>query len=109
MAANPPRDDGRKVNVKLIVVGLFVALLVVFALLNTHEVGVDWLFDTVSAPMILVIAISALLGLRDRVHRAQPSGGAQRLTVRSLRVRGRARAGARTGPRPARVKMRAST
>ena len=62
MAANPPHDDGRKVNVKLIVVGLFVALLVVFALLNTHEVGVDWLFDTVSAPMILVIAISALLG-----------------------------------------------
>jgi uncharacterized integral membrane protein len=62
MAANPPRDDGRKVNVKLIVVGLFVALLVAFALLNTHEVGVDWLFDTVSAPMILVIAISALLG-----------------------------------------------
>jgi uncharacterized integral membrane protein len=62
MAANPPRDDGRKVNVKLIVVGLFVALLVAFALLNTHEVGVDWLFDTVSAPMILVITISALLG-----------------------------------------------
>jgi uncharacterized integral membrane protein len=62
MAANAPRDDGRRVNVKLIVVGLFVALLVVFALLNTHEVGVDWVFDTVSAPMILVIAISALLG-----------------------------------------------
>jgi uncharacterized integral membrane protein len=62
MTANVPRDDGRKVNVKLIVVGLFVALLVLFALLNTHEVGVDWLFDTVSAPMILVIAISALLG-----------------------------------------------
>jgi len=62
MTANAPRDDGRKVNVKLIVVGLFVALLVLFALLNTHEVGVDWLFDTVSAPMILVIAISALLG-----------------------------------------------
>jgi uncharacterized integral membrane protein len=62
MTANVPHDDGRKVNVKLIVIGLFVALLVVFALLNTHDVGVDWLFDTVSAPMILVIAISALLG-----------------------------------------------
>jgi uncharacterized integral membrane protein len=67
MAANAPHgdgrhDDGRKVNVKLIAIGLFVVLLVVFALLNTHDVGVDWLFDTVSAPMILVIAISALLG-----------------------------------------------
>ena len=38
-AANPPHDDGRKVNVKLIVVGLFVALLVVFALLNTARGG----------------------------------------------------------------------
>jgi uncharacterized integral membrane protein len=62
MTANVPRDDGRKVNVKLILVGAFVALLVIFALLNTHDVGVDWLFDTVSAPMILVIAVSAVLG-----------------------------------------------
>jgi uncharacterized integral membrane protein len=62
MTANVPRDDGRKVNVKLIVIGVFVALLVVFALLNTHEVGVDWLFDTVRAPMILVITLSAVLG-----------------------------------------------
>ncbi len=62
MTANVPRDDGRKVNVKLIVIGVFVALLVVFALLNTHEVGVDWVFDTVRAPMILVIVLSAVLG-----------------------------------------------
>jgi uncharacterized integral membrane protein len=62
MTANVPRDDSRKVNVKLILVGAFVALLVIFALLNTHDVGVDWIFDTVSAPMILVIAVSAVLG-----------------------------------------------
>jgi uncharacterized integral membrane protein len=55
-------DSGRNVNVKLIVLGLLAVVLVVFALLNTHEVGVDWLFDTVSAPMILVIAISAAIG-----------------------------------------------
>ena len=36
--------------------------LVLFALLNTHEVGVDWLFNTWSAPLILVIAISAAIG-----------------------------------------------
>ena len=62
MTANVPHDDGRKVNVKLILVGAFVALLVIFALLNTHDVGVDWIFDTVSVPMILVIAVSAVLG-----------------------------------------------
>jgi uncharacterized integral membrane protein len=62
MTANVPHDDGRKVNVKLILVGAFVALLVIFALLNTHDVGVDWIFDTISVPMILVIAVSAVLG-----------------------------------------------
>jgi uncharacterized integral membrane protein len=87
MAAQPVHDDGRKVNVKLIVIGTLVALLVLFALLNTHEVGVDWLFNTWSAPMILVIAISAgvgfLIGFLVRGHFA--------------------------GPRPARVNMRAAT
>jgi len=62
MAAETARDDGRKVNVKLIMFGLLGVVLVLFALLNTHEVGVDWLFNTWSAPMILVIALSAALG-----------------------------------------------
>ena len=62
MAAQPVHDDGRKVNVKLILLGLLAAILVLFALLNTHEVGVDFVFNTWSAPMILVIAISALFG-----------------------------------------------
>ena len=77
MAAQPVHDDGRKVNVKLIVIGTLVALLVLFALLNTHEVGVDWLFNTWSAPMILVIAISAgvgfLIGFLVRGHFANRS------------------------------------
>jgi uncharacterized integral membrane protein len=55
-------DTGRNINVKLIALGAFGALLVIFAALNTHEVGVDWIFDTVSVPMILVISVSALLG-----------------------------------------------
>ncbi len=55
-------DSGRTVNVKLIALGLLAAVLVLFALLNTHEVGVDWAFDTLSAPMILVIAVSAVFG-----------------------------------------------
>ena len=62
MADDTPRDDGRKVNVKLILFGFLGVVLVLFALLNTHEVGVDWLFNTWSAPMILVIAVSAVIG-----------------------------------------------
>ena len=62
MAAQPAHDDGRKVNVKLIVIGSLAALLVLFALLNTDEGGVDWVLNTWSAPLILVIAISAVVG-----------------------------------------------
>ena len=62
MVDDTVHDDGRKINVKLIVLGLLGAILVLFALLNTHEVGVDFVLNTWSAPMILVIAISALFG-----------------------------------------------
>ncbi len=64
MAADSARntDGGRNINVKLIALGLLGAILVLFALLNTHEVGVDWIFDTVRAPMILVIVVSAAIG-----------------------------------------------
>jgi uncharacterized integral membrane protein len=55
-------DSGRSVNVKLISLGLLAAILVLFAALNTHDVGVDWVFDTVRAPMILVILVSAVFG-----------------------------------------------
>jgi uncharacterized integral membrane protein len=62
MAAQPIHDDGRKVNVKLVLLGLLAAILVLFALLNTHEVGVDFIFNTWSASLIVVILISALIG-----------------------------------------------
>ncbi|HLM19166.1 MAG TPA: LapA family protein [Acidimicrobiia bacterium] len=77
MAAEPGHDSGRKVNVKLILLGVLAVILVVFALLNTHEVGVDFVFNTWSAPMILVIAISAVfgfaLGFLTRAHLANRS------------------------------------
>jgi uncharacterized integral membrane protein len=60
--AQPIHDDGRKVNVKLILLGLLAAILVLFALLNTHEVGVDFVFNTWSASLIVVILISAVIG-----------------------------------------------
>ena len=62
MEAQPGHDNGRKVNVKLILLGLLAAILVLFALLNTHEVGVDFVFNTWSASLIVVILISALIG-----------------------------------------------
>jgi len=62
MAAQPIHDDGRTVNVKLILLGVLAAILVLFALLNTHEVGVDFIFNTWSASLIVVILISAVIG-----------------------------------------------
>jgi uncharacterized integral membrane protein len=78
MAAQPAHDDGRRVNVKLILLGLLAAVLVLFALLNTHEVGVDFVFNTWSAPMILVIVLAAAIGFAIgflvRGHLANRSG-----------------------------------
>jgi uncharacterized integral membrane protein len=62
MAQPVHHDDGRKVNVKLILLGVLAAVLVLFALLNTHEVGVDFVFNTWSASLIVVILISAVIG-----------------------------------------------
>jgi uncharacterized integral membrane protein len=62
MAAQPVHDDGRQINVKLILLGVLAAILVLFALLNTHEVGVDFVFNTWSAPLIVVILIAAAIG-----------------------------------------------
>jgi uncharacterized integral membrane protein len=62
MEARPAHDDGRKVNVKLIVLGVLAAILVLFAVLNTHEVGVDYVVDTWSTSLIVVIGVSALIG-----------------------------------------------
>ena len=79
MAAQPIHDDGRKVNVKLVLLGVLAAILVLFALLNTHEVGVDFIFNTWSASLIVVILISAVigfaLGFLMRSHLAKRSDG----------------------------------
>jgi uncharacterized integral membrane protein len=52
----------RSISPKMIVIGLLVALLVLFAALNTHEVGVDYIIGTFSTSMIVVIVISAAAG-----------------------------------------------
>jgi len=62
MADQTARQTKRDINWKLVWIGLLALVLIVFALLNTHEVGVDYLFDTVRTPMIVVIVISAIVG-----------------------------------------------
>jgi uncharacterized integral membrane protein len=62
MPAQPAHDNGRTVNVKLILLGLLAVILVLFAALNTHEVGVDFIVNTWSASLIVVILIAALIG-----------------------------------------------
>lgn len=52
----------RKVSTPVVVISVLGILLLVFALLNTDDVGVDFVADTVKAPLILVIVLSALLG-----------------------------------------------
>jgi uncharacterized integral membrane protein len=55
-------QSSRNINWKLISIGALVALLILFGLLNTHEVGVDYIFGTFRASMIVVIVISAAFG-----------------------------------------------
>jgi uncharacterized integral membrane protein len=38
-------------------------LITLFAVLNSHEVKVDWIFGSARAPLIIVIVISLLVGV----------------------------------------------
>ena len=51
-----------RIKPQYIVVAVCAVILLVFALLNTDEVHVDFLFDSVSAPLVVVIVLCALLG-----------------------------------------------
>jgi uncharacterized integral membrane protein len=46
----------------MIAAGVLGALLVVFAVLNSQRVRVHWIVTTHTAPLILVIAASAVVG-----------------------------------------------
>jgi len=52
----------RRIPPSLVVAGVVGLILLIFAVLNTDDVGVDFIADTVSAPLILVIFLSALFG-----------------------------------------------
>jgi uncharacterized integral membrane protein len=49
-------------TIRVIVWLVVLAVLVVFAALNTDKVNVDWFFDSTDSPLWLVIALSAAAG-----------------------------------------------
>lgn len=51
-----------KQTFRVLVFVVIAAVLALWAFANTDEVAVDWLVDTTRGPLIVVIAISALLG-----------------------------------------------
>ncbi len=71
-AARTPEEKRR------IVIGILIALVVLFALLNLNQVKVDWLVTSTKTPLVVVIVVSAAIGavagvLVDRKkHRAPP-------------------------------------
>lgn len=51
-----------KQTFRVLVFVVIAGLLALWAFANTDEVAVDWLVDTTRGPLVVVIAISALLG-----------------------------------------------
>jgi uncharacterized integral membrane protein len=58
------RDTNRNWDIrpKHVVIGVLVLLLLVFAILNTNQVNVDFLFADTDLALIFVIVASALIG-----------------------------------------------
>jgi uncharacterized integral membrane protein len=50
-------------TVRVVIWLVVLAVLVVFAALNTDKVNVDWAFDTTDTPLWVVIAVSAVAGV----------------------------------------------
>jgi uncharacterized integral membrane protein len=78
--AKPRRADPRR-RERLRLLGAVIAavLVTVFAVVNLDEVEVNWLVGTWSTPLIVVIAVSALLGAAlDRLLQVRSKRRAKR-------------------------------
>jgi uncharacterized integral membrane protein len=49
-------------TVRILAIVVLAGILALWAFANTDEVDVDWLVTTTSGPLVVVIAISALIG-----------------------------------------------
>jgi uncharacterized integral membrane protein len=56
------KDAGSPRNTRLIAAAVLGGIVALFALLNTDEVDVNWVLGTASTPLIVVIALSFLVG-----------------------------------------------
>jgi uncharacterized integral membrane protein len=75
--AKRPGDKPEKAaGTRLVAAGILGVLAAVFAIINLDEVKVDWLVGSWQTPLIVVIAVSMLLG-----------AGLDRLLVRRARKR----------------------
>lgn len=67
MATNVDDRTEKKIRAgqvaRTVVLVMIAAVLVAWAFANQDEVEVDWLFDTTSGPLVVVILVSAGLGL----------------------------------------------
>jgi uncharacterized integral membrane protein len=57
-----PPERARKERARLVVVAGVSALAALFAVLNLDEVEVNWIVGTFDTPLIVVIAVSILVG-----------------------------------------------
>jgi uncharacterized integral membrane protein len=58
----PDRAARQPPNPRIVLAGVAGVLLVLIAVLNLDRVRFDWIVDSFRAPLIVVIAVSALLG-----------------------------------------------
>ena len=61
-SGTPPKSGSRKDRSRLIAAAILGGLAVVFAVINRHEVKVNWLLGTWETPLIVVIGVSFLAG-----------------------------------------------
>lgn len=59
----PSVRRSRREMARMALVVVLAILITLFAVLNVKEVRVDWIFGTSSAPLIVVIVVSLLVGI----------------------------------------------
>jgi uncharacterized integral membrane protein len=58
----PPQPSPRRERSRLIAVSILGGVAAVFAVLNLDDVEVNWIVTTGTTPLIIVIAVSLLIG-----------------------------------------------
>lgn len=62
MTEQMPSGRNWDIRPKFVIIGILVLLLVIFALLNTNEVNLDFIVGDAEVSLIFVIVVTALIG-----------------------------------------------